>query len=167
MKKIILTLLLATSACFAPCMAQKTFNPATDTVAITNTQGIWRILIPEKVLIASAQLVNNILYEVHDVRIQDIHNKPHLFFRGKNKNSPAMGYTVMVALEQPAKGIWKVGSTYQACWGDACSTCGFDEYWGCACERYDGVTDEPVNSYCNHMVALGLGLSTITYEERE
>jgi hypothetical protein len=148
-----------------PLQAQTAFDPAADTIAITNQRGLWKILAPEKTLIAAAQLISPKLTAVHDVRINDIHNKPYLFFRGKNSEMPELGFTVMVLLTETSKGVWKAGEIYQACWGDACSECGFDDYWGCACERYDGALDEAVRSYCNHMVALGMGLGKITAQK--
>lgn len=141
--------------------AQGIFDPATDTLAITGKNGVWHILIPEKVLIRSAQAVSPLLTQVHDVRVQDIHNKPYLFFRGTNRDHQELGYTVMVLLVEVSNGIWKTGEIYQACWGDTCSQCGFDEYWGCACERYSGPVDEEAKSYCNHLIALGMGLGKV------
>jgi hypothetical protein len=143
--------------------AQKalTFDPEKDTIATTNQRGLWKISVPEALLIAAAQVVTPNLSSVHDVRIQDIHNKPYLFFRGSHREKPDVGYTVMVLLEESALGIWKAGSVYQACWGDTCNTCGFDDYWGCSCERYVGLSDESTESYCNHMIALGIGLARV------
>ena len=148
-------------ACSLGLQAQKSFDPETDTIALTNQQGIWKIIVPEKTLIASAQLVTPNLSSVHDIRVQDIHNKPYLFFRGQHRDMPEFGFTLMVQLTEISKGIWKTGAIYQVCWGDTCSECGFDEYWGCSCERYNGAVDEPAASYCNHMVALGMGLKKI------
>jgi|GEM_PF-1644587 len=145
--------------------AQKTFDPETDTIATTNQRGLWKILVPEKTLIAAVQLVVPSLIAVHDMRVQDIHNKPYLFFRGKNREMPELGFTVMVQLTEISNGVWKAGEIYQACWGDTCSECGFDEYWGCSCERYDGAIDETAKSYCNHMVALGMGLRKIIVDK--
>ena len=159
--KTILTSWLILACCLA-LQAQRPFDPEIDTIALTNHRGIWKILIPEKTLIASAQLVSPNLIEVSDVRVQDIHNKPYLFFRGKNREIPELGFTVMVQLTEISKGIWKTGNIYQACWGNTCSECGFDDYWGCACERYDGAMDETAKSYCNHMIALGMGLRKVT-----
>ncbi len=160
MKPIIYTCFLF--ACTLSLQAQAAFDPATDTIATTNQRGLWRILVPEKTLIASAQLVSPELSAVHDLRVQDIHSKPYLFIRGKNREMPELGYTVMVLLIESSKGVWKAGDIFQACWGDACSECGFDEYWGCSCERYDGAIDEEAKSYCNHKVALGMGLGKLT-----
>jgi len=156
-------LLLSCFAWSSPAHAQTaaTFDPEKDTIATTNQRGLWKISVPEELLIASAQLVTPNLSAVHDVRIQDIHNKPYMFFRGKHREKPELGYTVMVLLEETAPGIWKAGSVYQACWGDTCNTCGFDEYWGCSCERFDGLSDESTESYCNHMIALGMGLARV------
>lgn len=159
MKTLALSCILA--LCALGLQAQKIFDPLTDTIALTDQRGIWQIIVPEKILTASAQLVTPNLSAVHDVRVQDIHGKPYLFFRGINREKPALGFTVMILLNQTAEGIWKAGNTYQACWGDTCSECGFDEYWGCACERYNGTADETEPSFCNHMVALGMGLKKI------
>lgn len=145
--------------------AQGVFDPARDTLAITRKNGVWQILIPEKVLVHSAQIVSPLLAQVHDVRVQDIHNKPYLFFRGVHRDHPELGYTVMVLLQEVSDGIWKAGEIYQACWGDTCSECGFDEYWGCACERYSGPMDEEAQSYCNHLIALGVGLAKVEWAE--
>lgn len=148
-------------ACSFALQAQKTFDPACDTIATTNARGIWKIVVPDQVLIASAQQVAPNLSAVHDVRVQDIHGKPYIFLRGRHREHPEFGYTMMVQLSESAEGIWKTGNIYQACWGAACTECGFDEYWGCSCERYDGPPDETTASYCNHMIALGMGLMKV------
>jgi hypothetical protein len=151
-----------TLTCIFGIKAQTTFDPSIDTIAVTDQRGIWKIMIAEKILVASAQLVSPNLSAVHDVRVQDIHGKPYLFLRGKHREKPEFGYTIMVQLNETQKGVWKAGNIYQGCWGETCSECGFDDYWGCACERYDGATDEPSVSYCNHMISLGMGLLKIT-----
>lgn len=147
--------------------AQSTFDPARDTLAITRKNGLWEILVPEKVLIRSAQAVSPLLAQVHDVRVQDIHSKPYLFLRGVHRDKPELGYTVMILLVEISDGIWKTGDIYQACWGDTCSECGFDEYWGCACERYSGPLNDVAESYCNHLIALGAGLAKVEYSGRD
>lgn len=141
--------------------AQSSFDPETDTIAISNRRGVWEIVVPEKVLVASAQLTTPQLSAVHDIRVQDIHNEPYLFFRGRHLEQPEFGYTLMVQLVEVSKDIWKAGDIFQTCWGDTCSECGFDDYWGCACERYDGSPEETAVSYCNHMIALGKGLMKV------
>lgn len=147
--------------CTLGLFAQKSFDPDTDTIALTDQRGVWKIIVSEKVLITAAQFVTPNLIEVEDVRVQDIHSKPYLFFRGMHRERPAFGYTIMVQLIETDDGIWKAGNIYQGCWGDTCSACGFDEYWGCACERYDGELTETTVSYCNHMIALGMGLAKV------
>jgi hypothetical protein len=159
MKPLFMCWLIITS--FVDLQAQKTFDPAIDTIATTNQRGLWKITVPDKVLIAAAQLVTPNLSAVHDMRVQDIHGKPYLFFRGKHREQPEFGYTIMVQLNETSKGVWKAGNIYQGCWGDTCSTCGFDEYWGCSCERYDGMLEETAISQCNHMIALGMGLMKV------
>lgn len=145
--------------CAMELPAQKCFDPTVDTIATTNQRGLWKIVVPEKILIASAQVLTPNLSAVYDLRVQDIHGKPYLFFRGKHREKPEFGYTIMVQLIETAEGVWKTGDLFQGCWGDTCSACGFDEYWGCSCERYDGAPDETAVSYCNHFIALGKGLS--------
>lgn len=145
--------------------AQTSFDPSVDTIATTNLRGLWKLKVPEKTLIASAQAVSPDLSSVYDLRVQDIHGKPYLFFRGIHRQKTGSGYTIMVQLIETAQGIWKAGDQYQACWGAACSACGFDEYWGCSCERYDGPTDETAVSYCNHMIALGMGLAKVNLRD--
>jgi hypothetical protein len=153
--------LLFTCFLFNISFAQQFFDPATDTIAHTDARGVWKVLVPEKSLIESAQKITPQLESVQDVRIQDIHGKPYLFFRGKHAEQPNMGFTVMVMLDEISAGIWKTGNIFQACWGNVCSECGFDEYWGCACERYHGDLDETVETYCEHKVSIGMGLAKV------
>ena len=141
--------------------AQITFDPERDTLAANTPQGLWKFRISEPILIQSARMITPELSNVQDVRVQDIHGKPYLFFKGAQKDQPDTGFTVMIQLVEISKGIWKAGTIYQACWGALCSKCGFDEYWGCACERYDGPVEDADTSMCNHMIALGMGLGKV------
>lgn len=86
MKTLFATCILLVCTCVV--QAQKTFDPACDTIATTNLRGIWKIIVPEEVLITSAQLVTPNLSAVHDVRVQDIHGKPYIFFREGTVNTP-------------------------------------------------------------------------------
>ncbi|MCB0526453.1 MAG: hypothetical protein H6576_15865 [Lewinellaceae bacterium] len=145
--------------------AQVAFDPNIDSIAVMHPNGIWEILISEKLLIKSAQKVVPRLTEVSELSVQQIHSKPYLFFRGKDGESPESGFTLMVALKEKAPNLWMAGNKFQICRGVYCSVCGFDEYWGCACERYDGVFDADIHTYCRHSIALGMGLAPVSHEK--
>ena len=162
MNTLLLCVLLLTGSQVAA--AQQTFDPATDTIAVYHRFGDWEILPSNAMLAQSAQLVSPLLTHVQTVKVQEIHGNPYLFLRGIHRDNHEVGYTVMVQLQEVAPEIWKAGEIFQACWGDRCSECGFDEYWGCACERYDGMLDETGASFCNHMIAIGMGLARIDQE---
>jgi hypothetical protein len=165
MWKTIATILLV-CAYTARFSAQNTFDPSTDTIAITLQRGTWKLVLPQKLLIASAETAIPDLSAVREVRVQEVHGAPYLFFRGAHREQPDRGYTLMVLLEENPGGVWKAGGVYQVCRGVACSACGFDAYWGCACERYGGTPEdgEGADSYCNHAATMGMGLAPIRYD---
>ena len=146
--------------------AQNTFDPFTDTIAVTGGRGSWKFLLPEKLLIASAELAIPDLSAVREVRVQEVHGAPYLFFRGAHRDHADQGYTLLVELQEHPGGVWKAGGVYQVCSGVACSACGFDAYWGCACERYGGTPEdgEGAASYCNHAATVGMGLARIRHK---
>lgn len=147
---------------FVKAQTKRAFNPETDTVAISNTRGVWKILVPEKILIVSAQIVTPALDAVYEVRIQEIKSKSYIFFKGKNREAPEKALTVMVRLDEVSPGVWKTGNMYQACKGEYCSQCNFVDYMGCACEQYNAPpNEEPVLSLCNHMITIGKGLGKV------
>lgn len=150
---------------FATAQHLTSFDPETDTIALSNSRGVWKVWVPENTLIAAAQVVTPELDAVFDVRIQDVKGKPYLFFKGKNHNEPEKALTVMVRLVETGLGVWKTGNMYQACKGEYCSQCNFVDYMGCACEQYNAPpNEEPVISVCNHMITIGKGLGKIEAE---
>jgi hypothetical protein len=139
---------------------QLQFDPATDPVAGLDLLNRWRLLVPEQVIVRSARSVTPRLTNVKSVNIGEIHGKPHLFLKGALTEDAENGCTVMIPLRENSDGLWMAGQTYQICSGIACNTCGFDEYWGCSCERYTG-TDLETESRCNHTVSTGAGLGKV------
>ena len=105
-------------------------TPKYHSIAVMHPNGIWEILISEKLLIKSLPESRSRLTEVSELSVQQIHSKPYLFFREKRWESPESGFTLMVALKEKAQNLWMAGNKFQICRGVYCSVCGFDEYWG-------------------------------------
>lgn len=139
---------------------QQPFDPATDPVAGLDLTNHLRLIVPEQVLIRSACSVTPELSDVTTVTIGEIHDKPFLFLKGTFAEDREKGCTLMIPLLENGKGLWIAGQTCQICSGNACNTCGFDEYWGCSCERYTGA-DLETESMCNHTVSTGPGLGRV------
>ncbi len=144
----------------ADALEQQPFDPATDAVARLDLLNRWHLLVSEQVLAQSARLVTPELNSVASVYIGEIHGKPHLFLKGALTEDPENGCTVMIPLKENSNGLWVAGQSYQICSGSGCNTCGFDEYWGCSCERYTGA-DIETESRCDHTVSTGSGLGKI------
>jgi hypothetical protein len=144
----------------ADAIEQQHFDPATDPVAGLDLLNRWHLLVPEQTLVRSAQSITPGLSGVTSVYIGEVHGRPHLFLKGALTEYPETGCTVMIRLEENSNGLWVAGQSYQICSGNSCNTCGFDEYWGCSCERYTGA-DMETESKCDHTVSTGPGLGII------
>lgn len=155
-------LIIVTMALLNPADAfeQRHFDPATDPVAGLDLLNRWHLLVSEQILVQSARSVTPGLSSVTSVYIGEIHGKPYLFLKGRLTEDPENGCTVMIPLRENSDGLWVAGQTYQICSGNSCNTCGFDEYWGCSCERYAGA-DTETESRCDHTVSTGSGLGKI------
>ncbi|MFM8488375.1 MAG: hypothetical protein ACKOCH_18730 [Bacteroidota bacterium] len=144
----------------AEAIKHQHFDPATDPVAGLDLLNRWHLLVSEQTLVQSAQSVTPGLTGVTHVYIGEVHGKPHLCLKGALAEDPENGCTVMISLKENSNGLWVAGQSYQICSGNSCNTCGFDEYWGCSCERYAG-TDLETESRCDHTVSTGSGLGKI------
>jgi hypothetical protein len=143
------------------CQQKLEFDPAIDTIAIRDDAGNWKLLWSDQTLSASAKVISTELGVVTDVFIRQRRAKQCLFLKGRRLDDPDAGFTVMINLKEVKPGYWMMDDIYHQCTGISCTQCGFIDYMGCACERYDMPSDDIASSECWHRVAQAPGLAKV------
>jgi hypothetical protein len=161
MKKIYTLIVLLFMSFPAWTQDKAEFDPERDTIAIRDDLGQWTLLWPDQTLAESARTISTELGVVTEVFVRARRAKQCLFLKGRRVDNPDAGFTVMVNLREVQPGRWMMDDIFHQCTGISCTQCGFVDYMGCACERYDMPSDDLASSECWHRVSKAPGLARV------
>jgi hypothetical protein len=113
------------------------FIPKRDPI-ITTVNGRARFAVSEEVLVRAADLRVIKLGDIESIQKKEINGKMYLWIECRIKDNLQESAIAIVKLRNDDLGNYYADDYWNACIGDSCGSCTFDENLGCLC-----MTDKP------------------------